>query len=247
MSKWLPVGRNAVAPDGLHYAVLTGGVYSEPPAPPRLHIVDAATGVERVIDLALPDSQPYGVVDYAADGIYIGSSWEGVVINGFWRADPASGRLVALGTSYPLRDDGTGHAWRGVVDPADPKPALSMMDGRPMSNEIVRRDLKTGVDEIWFYHPGFSLAIAGAFVGGGLLVWAEPDNVSNPGVGFHEYWVASAPSRSRFVAYVESGGQTMADSHGIWMGSSDGLYLFTLDGGIRRVSGVPGEPANGCF
>lgn len=245
VSKWIPVGRNAVAPDGLHYAVMSGGSPSQTPGPPRLHIVAAATGVERVIDLALPDSQPYGVEDYAADGICIGSGWEGAVF-GHWRVDPASGRIAALGSGELLLDDGTGHAWRSAVDPRDPQPARSAMSGEPLPNEIVRRDLNTGTDEVWFFYPGFSLAIAGKFVGGGLLVWAEADTSSHPNAS-HEYWLVSAPGHSQLFGYIDFGGQTMADSHGIWMGSSNGLYLFTLDGGVRRVSDRPGDPENGCL
>ena len=244
VSKWLPVGRSAVAPDGLRYAYLTGGFPSPGPGPPRLHVVAAASGVETIIELHLPAEQPYGVEDFAADGIYVGSSWEGVVI-GHWRVDPASGGVVALGTGEELRDDGTGHSLRAVVDRRDPEPATSAMSGDPLPNEIVRRDLKTSADEVWFYRPGFSLAVAGTFVGGGHLVWAEAGYVAHPNSA-HEYWLVSGPGRSHFVGYLEGGGQEMADSHGIWMGSSEGLFLFTLDGRLRRVSDVLGYPANGC-
>lgn len=245
VSRWLPVGRNAVAPDGLHFAYTTGGAPSQSPGPPRLHIVTAATGVERVIDLALPANQPYGVEDYAAGGIYIGSGWEGAVF-GYWLVDPVSGRVAALGNGELLLDDGTGHTWRTVVDPRDAAPARSALSGDPLPNEVVRRDLRTGVDEIWFYDPGFSLAVAGTFVGRlSVLVWAEADTSNHPNSP-HEYWLLSAPGHSQFVAHIDFGGQTMADKHGIWMGSSDGLYLFTVDGGVRRVSDLAGDPENGC-
>ena len=243
VSKWLTVGRNAVAPDGLHYALTTGGFPAQTPGPPRLHIVVAATGVERVIDLALPHNQPYGVEDYAADGIYVGSSWEGGVI-GRWRVDPASGQALALGRGDLLLDDGTGHAWRVIFDPRDPKPARGALDGNPMPNEVVRRDLTTGADEGWFFRPGFSVSIAGTFLSGSLLVQAQPD-VSDPNPT-SEYWLVTSPGRSVFVAHLY-GGPGMADGHGIWLGSPDGLYLFTPEGGFRRVSDVPGDPANGCL
>ena len=240
VSKWLPVGRGAVAPDGLHYAFMTGGSPSLTPGPPRLHIVSAATGVERVLDLALSDSQPYGVEDYAADAVYIGSGWEGAVF-GHWRVDPGSGGVVLLAGKELLLDDGTGHAWRTVFDPRDPAPVLSAMDGKPMSNEVVRRNLKSGVDEVWFYHPGLSVAIAGHFVGGGLLVWGEAAQ------GPHQYWLVTAPSQARLVTYLDGGSGSIADVHGVWMGGLGGLYLFTKDGDVRRVSDVYGEPAHGCL
>jgi hypothetical protein len=39
----------------------------------------------------------------------------------------------------------------------------------------------------------------------------------------------------------------MADTLGIWMGSNNGLYLFTRAGGVARVSDLAGDPANGCI
>src|SRR5712691_574172 len=241
VSRWLPVGRQAVAPDGWHYAFTAGGNPSTTPGPPRLHIVDAATGGDKVIDLGLPEQLPYGVVDYAADGIYVESNSEGVVLNGLWRVDPASGRVTDLDKQEHFVDDGTGHAWVSVFDSRDPHPAHSAMTGEPLPNEVVRRDLKTGSVEVWFYHPGFNVALVGAFVGGGLLVWVEPNS------GPHEYWLVTVPDTSRLIAYIEYGGGSMADTHGIWMGSNNGLYLFTREGGVARVADLPGDPANGCL
>jgi hypothetical protein len=238
-----------VAPDGRHYAYMTGGigVTSSPPgmgltfSPPRLHIVDAATGAERVLALALTDQQPYGVEDFAADGVYVGSSWEGVRY-GIWRVDPANGNVTDLGKQDHFVDDGTGHAWVSQFDSRDPNPAPNAMGGLPMPNEVGRRDLKTGTVQVWFYHPGFTVAVAGAFVGGGVLVWVEPSTG-----GGHEYWVVTSPTDSRLVAHLENGGGVMADTHGIWMGASDGLYLFTSEGSFKRVSDLLGDPGNGCI
>lgn len=241
VSRFLPVGRNAVSPDGRNYAYMTGGNPSLTPGPPRLHIVNAATGAETVIALALSDQQPYGVEDYAADGIYVGSGWEGVTF-GRWRVDSAHGITTDVSNQSYFADDGTGHAWVTVLDKRDPHPAPNVMGGDPMPNEVVRRDLTTGAVEIWFYHPGFNVAQAGAFIGGGLLVWVEP-----PLGGNHEYWLVTAPDVSRLIVHLDGGGGSLADSHGLWMGSSSGLYLFTGNGGVARVTDLPGEPANGCL
>jgi hypothetical protein len=239
VSRWLPVGRNAVAPDGRHYTYITGGVIPTP-AQPRLHVVEAATGAERVLALALSDQLPYGVEDFAADGIYIGSGWEGTTF-GTWRVDPANGNITDLGKQLHFPDDGTGRAWVSIFDSRDPNPAPNAMGGDPMSNEIGRRDLKTGAVEIWFYHPGFNVSLAGAFIEGGLLVWVE-----RPWDGHHEYWLVTAPGKSRLIAYIDGGGG-LADSHGIWLRSTNGLYLVARDGSVKRVSNLQGEPGNGCI
>jgi hypothetical protein len=39
----------------------------------------------------------------------------------------------------------------------------------------------------------------------------------------------------------------VADSHGIWFGSQQGIYLYSDSGGLQKVSDQPGYPANGCF
>lgn len=239
VSRWVPVGRNAVAPDGRHYAYMSGGM-GLTPGPPRLHVVDAATGVEQVLPLALSDQQPYGVEDYASDGIYIGSGWEGVTF-GRWRVDPTSGALTDFSQQDHFLDDGTGHAWVSVFNSSDLHPVRSAMSGDPMPNELGRRDLKSGTVETWFYHPGFSVALAGAFVGGGILAWVEPPQ------GPHEYWLVTSPGASRLVVQLDGAGGAIADRHGIWMGGNDGLYLFTPDGKARLVSNLAGDPVDGCL
>ena len=244
VSRWLPVGREAVAPDGLRYAFTTGGSVTATPAAPRLHVVDAMTASDTTFDLGLPGTQPYGVLRFTAEGVYVGSGWEGFAF-GYWRVDPSSGAVVSLGTKQPEFDDGSGHVWRSVVDPRDPNPARSALSGRSLPDAIVRHDLKTGTDETWFYRQGSNVALAGAFVDAGILVWTEPP-ISASGDGAHEYWAVRAPGRSALVAHIDYGGLTMADSHGIWMGGGDGVYLFTPDGGVRRVYDAAGDPANGC-
>jgi hypothetical protein len=258
VSRWLPVGRFAVAPDGGHYAYTTGGTFSVTPGPPRLHVVDAATGADRVIDLGLLGQPPYvyAVEDYAADGIYIGNGYEGPS-NWYWRVDPASGIITDLGKQAHFVDDGTGHAWVSVIDSRDPNPARGAMAGEPLPNEVVRRNLTTGADEVWFYHAGFSVSLVGAFVGGGLLVLDQAGYPADPNA---QHLVVSTPGTSRVIASggdlfdlgsIDGTGKGLADSHGLWLGSYDelyrGLYLFTRDGTVKRVSDLLGAPANGCL
>jgi len=245
VSRWLPVPRNLVAPDGLRYAYTTGGMGTTP-GPPRLHIVDAATGVDKVMPLGLPQQGAYWVADYARDGIYIESGWE-VMTYGFWRVDPTTGTLTDLGKQEHFIDDGTGRAWVSVFDSRDPHPAPSAMTGDPLPNEVGRRDLKTGAVAVWFYHPGFNVAFTRAFVGGGALIRVEPSLTNGGANGGHEYWLASAAGTARLIAHIESGGESVADSHGIWMGGSDGLYLITRDGQVKKMSSRLGNPGAGCL
>ena len=113
-----------MSPDGKQYAYMTGGNPSNTPGPPRLHVVAASTGSEKVFSLPLSDQQPYGVVDYAKDGVYVESGWEGATF-GTWRVDPITGATIDAGKQEHFIDDGTGHAWVAVVDKRDAHPALS--------------------------------------------------------------------------------------------------------------------------
>jgi hypothetical protein len=46
---------------------------------------------------------------------------------------------------------------------------------------------------------------------------------------------------------VETLQGVIADSHGLWFGGFDGIYLYTAANGLQRVSDHAGLPANGCF
>ena len=72
-SRWLPVARDAVSPDGAHYAYVDlgdQGVFN-------VHVVDVRTGTNHVLREKRPgfSFQPF-VLDYALEGIYIGQGFE---------------------------------------------------------------------------------------------------------------------------------------------------------------------------
>ena len=54
--------------------------------------------------------------------------------------------------------------------------------------------------------------------------------------------ILTAPS-----VFVESLGASITDSHGVWFGSQQGIYLYSSSGGLQKVSNQPGYPANGCL
>lgn len=240
VSRWLPVGPGAISRDGRHYAYTTGSNPSNTPGPPRLHVVDAASGSEQAFALALSDQQPYGVIDYARDGVYIQSAWEGVTF-GTWRVDPSTGAISDLGKQDHVVDDGTGHAWVSIVDARDPNPVRSPESGQTLPNEVARRDLTTGAVTVWFYHPGVNIAFVAAFKSGGILVWAEPAS------GPHEYWVVPSPGQSRLAASLDYGGAAVADGQGIWLGTNSNLYQFDASGSVAKVAAADGDPAGGCL
>jgi hypothetical protein len=243
--RWVPVYRSAVSPDGLSYA-LTEGWSTDPATPPRLHIVKAATRQDQRV-VTMPDAQPYQVVDFTNDAVYLVISFEGTA-PGVWRVDRATGYVAKISNgSYPP----TGAAWIGVVDPRDPHPHQSAFSGAKEPNRIDRR-ADDGRATTWFYAPGYALSWA-AFAGAPALI-VSGFRQDNPNVqSVQAYWLVDSPghaTRLRFAPgstsdLVAGFGSAIADAHGIWIGGSY-LYLVQRDGTLIRALATSAYPANGC-
>jgi hypothetical protein len=252
VGRWLPVGRPAVSPNGLRYAY-TEGWSLIPPVAPRVHIVDAATGNDiRVV--TMPDVQPYGVTDFTSTAIYLVMAYEGVG-PGVWRLDPSTGVVTKVSDGFYRP---AGAAWAGAVDPRDPNPTTSGMDGKPQPNRIDRTDGAAPVT--WFYKPGYAVYFVAFAANEALLVQATAEDNSHA-MYRTEFWLVAAPGKQTKLAgfdgnlqppspYLDlSSGFTsaIADVHGIWIGSEHSLYLVRPNGQILRVYGASAYPANGCF
>jgi hypothetical protein len=246
VSRWVPVYRQAVSPDGRRYAY-TDGWSASPPANPRLHIVDVATRAELRV-ATMPDAQPYQVADFTAAGVYLIVSFEGTA-PGVWLFDPATAGMTKVSNGfYPP----AGPAWIGVVDPRDPNPQRSTMTGAAEWDRIDRRE-GTALTTTWFYKPGYALSWV-AFAGSPAILvdaWRQ----DSPNGQFQEtFWLVDGPDHAKQLtptgdtAQLLSGfGTAIADSHGIWIGGPSALFLARPDGTILRVLDGTVYPANGCF
>ena len=252
VGRWLPVTRHAISPDGLRYAY-TEGWGAGPGLVPRVHIVDAATAHDMKV-VPMPDSAPYAVADFTNTAIFLVISYEGTG-PGVWRLDPATGTVMKVSDGYYHP---AGPGWISVVDPKDPNPSTSAMDGQPQPNRIDHVD-GAGGSVTWFYKPGYavySVAFAGT---PSLLVQAYRQEVSNA-MYTAEFWLVSAPGKQVKLAgyngYLQppspyrdlSNGfySAIADQHGIWIGGEHSLYLVKRSGQILRVYGEAASPANDC-
>ena len=250
VSRWLPVFQNQVSPDGRRYAY-TEGWSASPPAAPRVHVVDAGTGADvRVV--AMPDAQPYFVIDFTGTGIDLGIGFEGRG-PGVWKLDPTTGVVTKVSDGlYPPDAQ-----WVGVVDPKDPQPYRSAMTGMPGENRIDHRDT-AGQTTTWFYRPAHLVRWIAFATSSALLVRSDWSDPANPSVGGTEYWLVSAPNQaSELATYTDqesspyrdlsNGFQSaIADAHGIWIGGAQSLYLVTLQGAVLRVYPKSAYPASGC-
>lgn len=252
VGRWLPVTRHSVSPDGRRYAYTEGWAVT-PGAAPRVHVVDAATGKDiRVV--TMPDANPYGVADFTSTAIYLVVQYEGTG-PGVWTLDPSTGVVTKVSDGYYQP---AGAAWNSVVDPRDPNPTRSAMDGQPQPNRIDRTDGAGGAVN-WFYKPGYAVYSV-AFAGNQALFVQASSEVNSNAMYRTEFWLVSAPGKQTKLAGYDGALQppspyrdlssgffnAIADSHGIWIGSDHSLYLVKPNGQILRVYGESAYPANGC-
>lgn len=236
-SRWLPVGREAVSPDGRRYAYMSyQGAHSG-----VLTIVDVATGSIRTFD-ATP-AQPqlfYVVLDYAKEGVYLALAFIEGPIQGLWLMDPNTGAIRQVADLFNIwRIEGS-VVWLGTLNPADPNP----MGGLGVSPDSVDGfDIFTGVRTAWLYLPGKGVGVVAEDLAGHPIVQAGDTNadvelllLTGPGTAEQIFQGSNLPWL----------GHAIADSHGVWFGSQSGIYLYSSTVGLRKISDQGGYPGNGC-
>jgi hypothetical protein len=239
-SRWLPVPRNDVSPDGAHYAYTDRAVADpqNPPARATIHVIAVKTGVGQAFDDG-DWAAPYVILDYAAEGIYLTTSLVG---SGLWLMNPATGAITQIGNPWDVQGSaGDGVFWVGAINTSDPQPLAG-----PAPDELDRLNLVDGSQITWFYRPGSAVH----FVSQDLV--GHPIVIVSGGEGqATELLLLPAPGISRsiltFGDKLPSLASPISDKHGVWFGSPDGIYLYSEAAGLRKVSNQPGYPGNGCF
>ena len=230
-NRWLPGPRAAVLPDGSGYAYvnLNPTKYEN-----ELHVVDVATGRERVFVIAHPTGYS-AVMDYSASGVYVAGSTEGSEA-ALWLVNPLSGseRLVAATSGTLDLALAGGAAWLAYAQ--DPNHYSGAWDS------IDRMDLTTRKRTLWFHRTG-------AFdVGVGFARNGTPIMYPSFSTGMSEVWLAPSPSSSQKIfSGVEKFTGTASDTHGIWLFSEHGIYFDSPQAGVERVSDVVAGPAGTCL
>ena len=236
-ARWLPVWRDAVSPDGAHYAYTK----TDPSATSgTVHVVDVATGVDK----AIYTGGPMEVVEYGADGIYLTNGYE--VPIGLWLENPEGGqpRIISSTILFPRVTNGA--AWGVTFNSADPDPASGGMTGP--QNELLRIDLVTGASSAWWYQPGQDLRVMDADYSGDLFVQEFRESTTRVST-----WAVTAPKTAQLV-YDDTNGTAdlgpdnvaAVDANGTWFdaggGSVDGpqttpIWLFA-GGRIKEIAVV---------
>jgi hypothetical protein len=235
-SKWLPVPRAWVSPDGGRYAYSVNPVGPGGPATGTIHVVDVASGGDRSV--VVPSTS--NVLSYESEGIYVVHvvPSSGAPSAGLGLVDPASGsfkQITAAGTWSAI---GGGYAWGADLDTSIAPPPGEMN----AANRLSKVDLKTGAVSVVARYPGQSVRVLG--VGSGQPVLAFGPLPNGPA-----YSINRLDGIKMFASDTPSPiptGPIVTDNGAIWFSSVSGSVWRWDDPhqGVHRVAATPLQSAN---
>jgi hypothetical protein len=230
-SRWLPVPRELVSPDGSQFAYselipnpASQGLGGPPPLGTLVHVVDVATGKDLIVDQS---ADVLSAVTFRPEGIYLTQATANVntpVPFYLWLLDPAThsvhkllgGKSVGPGTTAFA----AGTLWIMSTDPNNPK-------ARP---KLLRVNLSDGSQSTWFEPTSTS----GQFLGLDSLDHPIVSTFAGNGDA-GKTWVVTAASTVSPIA-DEGFTQLVADSHGLWLTGNGVFFYPTTGGSLRKVS-----------
>jgi streptogramin lyase len=232
--RWVPTAAVEISADGSRYAYVDYSV----PMTGQLHVVDIASGADRTLPTP---SGFWGVIGFTSEGIYMHQGYEGPG-PGLTLVNPDTGATRTVFTDSVVHLVTGGVAWIADRNTSDTLPQPPGMGGS--FNEVSSRDLNTSRTTPWVYRPGSNLQVIAA-ANGSIVVQAYDQG---PGA----LLVVSAPGQAQPVTVAGTGGAVplsgglVNDAMGWWMGSLDGLYLWTPHTGAILVSELTAAPAGQC-
>jgi hypothetical protein len=215
VTRWLPVDLSAVSPDGQTYAYWSDD---------GLHQVLAANGANSVVYPRPSGVRGGRVLGYHSGELYfvfptaVKDGAGGSIPNpanqvGVWKLDLASRTATRIFTSDSLGVMSAGALWSA-------------------GNVLTRVDLGTGQSSLWFTGPSQFMELLG-FDQAGLPI-VETFN----GTGHLDLWHLEAPGKAIIFYSLDYTGAPhifgpemqqglfVADSHGVWFGAADGVWLY---------------------
>jgi hypothetical protein len=239
--RWVAVPREWVRPDGRAYAFYDWNASS-------IESVDIQSGTATALGTANSPAS-YGrsgggawqVIDTERAGVYAAQAQYGPgAPTGLWLFD-FSGGARQLAGDYFWQAVGGGAAW-GTQTESVPQGA---------SNTLVRLDLGTGAKEDWFSAAGMEARVVGFdFSGHPVVVGQGVDKtavflVTGKNTATTLFTAPAPPPQSNPAQqfFVQS---VVGDSHGLWLGSSKGIFIYTPAAGWEQASQVAGQLASGC-
>ena len=239
--RWLPVQRDAISPDGQHYA------YADPPAAAGqapsggVHVVDLATGADHLFRESAAD---WVILDYEAEGVYLATQPAGPALpSGLWLLDPTGQR--------PLRQIDTSHSWQYISG------GRAWATGDPLTghgpgpgSRLLGLDLGTGVIVSWYKRTDIEFVVTGADGAGHPLLQTIKSYPNQLLLVTAQELAATLPPAAGAALPQLGKAHPVSDANGLWLGDTGGtVYLFTVAAGIQQVAHVgTGDvlPAGGC-
>jgi hypothetical protein len=223
VSRWLPVIRAAVSPDGTKYAWGDRPPVSGP-VTGTIHVVDATTSADHPILVPAPSA----VVSYESEGVYVtrvipnsGAPPQGMVL-----VDPMAGtfhQIIADGTWAVI---GGGFAFGQDVDPAVPLPSSA---GPGAANRVRKLDLHTGAVTNVASYPGATVFVVGSS-GATPLVGITTGSTYTVSMGASTVFSGGTGPAAPI-------GTVVVDGSTIWLGSQNGtVYRWQGSGPATSVA-----------
>jgi hypothetical protein len=229
-SRWVPAPREAVSADGARYAFTAGDANAQ-----KLHVVEVATGAERVIDLAGFPLIAL-VLDFAAAGIYLTSGYEGPPVD-LWMVDLGTSGLRKVADVHGVAALSGSFLWLSTQEGPPPENAYFPTDSAVRYNPASRQRV------IWFQRPGAGQVWVRGFDHQGAPVVSVTPPWPNTQAAI---WVVPQPGVEQLIDDGRLGLNVgVADAHGLWLDNSWGLFLYT-GGKLTRVADGSGRAVGSC-
>jgi hypothetical protein len=239
--RWVPAGPNAISADGTRYAYLeTWAGFS---AQGRLHVVDMATNKDQLYEIGAATNQlPFVILSFAPEGIWLSNGgYEGPGGNLFL-LDLASGSLKDVG-GREITEPVTGGPGVFWFTAAGQNPEVAAM-GYPLPEQVLELKISDGKSAIWFTKHGSYVKVLGTDLAGHPIVGTWVNGADPPD---ETVWLVSSPTAATDIGVVHDAFQPIADSHGVWFGSTQGIYLYSGAAGMKKITDKSANPAGTCL
>jgi hypothetical protein len=206
----------------------------------RIHVVDVASGVDRVVY----GTGQFDVAAYSNEGIYLIHHLVGTDgSDGLWLLNPRNGLLRQVGARLQWQFPAGASAWSTDVDPkVAPPPQGAFM----RANRVEHLDLKTGAVTPWMTRGGQQVFVDGVDADGHPFIEVGTATTS-------EVWIASSPTSAEKLFSSSPGDPSSTglwfsqpDTGGrVWFASSNGISLYQPGSGLQLMVATAQLDAHG--
>jgi hypothetical protein len=238
--RWLPSGPNAISSDGTRYAYLETWVDFS--ARGRMHVVDMATGKDQLYEIGAATNQPpFGILSFTSEGIWLSNAGYEAPGGGLFLLDPSTGTLKSVGDRAITEPVAGGPDVFWFTD-IGPNPDVAAI-GFGIPERVLQLTISDGKSALWFTKHGSYVRILGTDLAGHPIIgtWVNGGNSSDEIV-----WLASSPDAAKQIGTGHEAFQPIADSHGMWFGGSEGIYLYSGATGMKKITDKSAYPAGTC-